>query len=1193
MKLRIFATLILTIFLIKSEAKENPYILKLKSGDELLTKLDENLSLDAVVTNLNSNYFIVQFYNIPTEGQKVVLKNNGIDLLEYIPNKSFISKIKSASASTLANLGIRSINKFEAKYKTSIDFNIEDVPDFSMYNSNRISLLVSTHLDANKSEVESFLNSSDLILISNGSNNEFFEVAISKENVNTLLNQEFVKFIEYIPAPPEKEDTRARSLHRNNLIDSDHPLGRKYDGTGISISIADDGAIGPHIDLKGRFVQPGVPPSRGTHGDMTTGIAMGAGNLDPRYRGMATGAFLYYYDIGGYPHITNAVTNLNTNRVVITSTSYSEGCNAGYTTTTRQVDQQTRQNEELLHVFSAGNSAGSTCGGNAYGAGTPWGTITGGRKQGKAVIATGNLDYRGFLTPSSSRGPARDGRIKPDICSNGTNQMSTDPNNSYSPGGGTSAAAPGIAGISAQLYDAYRSLNNGNDPNSGLIKASMLNTARDLGNRGPDFFYGWGRVNAYKALKLIEDQRYTDSSIAQGITNSHTLSIPTNVEQLRVMVYWTDFEATANASRALINDIDMQLITPLNDTINPWVLNTAPNATALNSPATRGVDNLNNVEQVTIDTVPSGNYTVLINGKAIPNGPQQYFILWENVKNEIEVTYPHGGEAFVPGETETIRWDAYGNTGNFLLEYSTDNGLTWSNIGNVGGTARYYDWRVPSVTSGDVLVRVSRGSISDVSDYTFSVMNLPANVGVQYICPDSVKLRWNAVTAATSYIIYRLGAQYMDSIGLSSTTDYRINNLNLADDNWFAVKAIGNGIQSRRTLAFLLPKAPQNCPLPYDIAITQINSPSGSYASNCSYPKLPVTITLNNQGDSILTNVPLRMRVNNTIYNDTFPGPLARNGFSVFTFSDSLNVNTPGSINLSVIADLPNDANELNDSLGKQVSIIPSTVFSLPYSNDFENFPFCATTSNCGGTNCSLNGGWINLTNGVDDDFDMRVNAGGTPSTGTGPTSDHNPGTTTGKYIYSEASGTCTNVESVVLTPCFDLTNTITPEFSFWYHSLGANVGNIRLDIFANGRWNTNIMTPTFGSSNAWQQRIVNLSAYAGQRVTLRFRVSTGSGFTSDIAIDDISLVDRSVSVSEVATNDRFSIFPNPSNGTFTIEFSNEVNRNLRIYDLHGRVVHQEVLLNNSNQINLSSLRKGIYIIDLDEGKEREKIIIQ
>ena len=34
----------------------------------------------------------------------------------------------------------------------------------------------------------------------------------------------------------------------------------------------------------------------------------------------------------------------------------------------------------------------------------------------KNVIAVGNLDYKSDLASSSSRGPAADGRIKPDIC---------------------------------------------------------------------------------------------------------------------------------------------------------------------------------------------------------------------------------------------------------------------------------------------------------------------------------------------------------------------------------------------------------------------------------------------------------------------------------------------------------------------------------------------------------------------------------------------------------------------------------------------------------------------------------------------------------------------------------------------------------------------------------------------------------
>ena len=50
------------------------------------------------------------------------------------------------------------------------------------------------------------------------------------------------------------------------------------------------------------------------------------------------------------------------------------------------------------------------------------------------------------------------------------------------------------------------------------------------------------------------------------------------------------------------------------------------------------------MEQVQIDTVSAGTYTLLVNGKTIPQGPQKYFIVWESRDDAIEVTYPSGGE---------------------------------------------------------------------------------------------------------------------------------------------------------------------------------------------------------------------------------------------------------------------------------------------------------------------------------------------------------------------------------------------------------------------------------------------------------------------------------------------------------------------------------------------------------------------
>jgi len=162
-------------------------------------------------------------------------------------------------------------------------------------------------------------------------------------------------------------------------------------------------------------------------------------------------------------------------------------------------------------------------------------------------------------------------------------------------------ACPGIAGVMAQLYDAYKQNNNGIDPEGGLMRSLLTNNADDLGNPGPDFKYGYGRINGLRAAKAIEMGWYIKDSVAQGEVDTINITVPggNSVGELRVMLHWTDPQATLNAGRALVND--------LNATLNldaatwlPWVLDPTPNSTALNSNAVRAVDSLNNSEQFTL-----------------------------------------------------------------------------------------------------------------------------------------------------------------------------------------------------------------------------------------------------------------------------------------------------------------------------------------------------------------------------------------------------------------------------------------------------------------------------------------------------------------------------------------------------------------------------------------------------------------
>ncbi len=374
--------------------------------------------------------------------------------------------------------------------------------------------------------------------------------------------------------------------------------------------------------------------------------------------------------------------------------------------------------------------------------------------------------------------------------------------------------------------------------------------------------------------------------------------------------------------------------------------------------------------------------------------------------------------------------------------------------------------------------------------------------------------------------------------------------------------------------------------------VLQISSPSSAFLISCGSGKTGISATLRNNGDSILANVPLRLVYNNTTYFDTLVAPLASNATINFTFRDSLIFSSAGTNSFSVISDYIGDQFTDNDSIGNSLTVL-GTTYTLPYTEDFESNLNCATTNNCGTTICNLNGGWFNGLNGVDDDFDLRADFGGTPSNGTGPSLDHNPGNSSGRYLYSEASNGCYLSDAVTISPCFDLSNTIAPEFSFWYHMNGTSVGRINVDMYANGTWTNNIIAPINGSQgNLWRQATIDMRAYTGQNVNFRITVTTGTSWSSDIAIDDINFIDLSLGLNEGSLNTTFSVYPNPSDGIFTLKFNELPKNNIQITDMNGRIIEELNVKSEVSTIDLSSYSKGIYFLTERNTGIVEKLIV-
>ena len=79
-----------------------------------------------------------------------------------------------------------------------------------------------------------------------------------------------------------------------------------------------------------------------------------------------------------------------------------------------------------------------------------------------------------------------------------------------------------------------------------------------------------------------------------------------------------------------------------------------------------------------------------IDGFSIPFGPQEYWVTFEFIDDQVDLTYPIGGEGFVPSESEIIRWDASQDTKPFTLEYTID-GVVWNLISSsVNPDNRYF-----------------------------------------------------------------------------------------------------------------------------------------------------------------------------------------------------------------------------------------------------------------------------------------------------------------------------------------------------------------------------------------------------------------------------------------------------------------------------------------------------------------------
>ncbi len=245
-----------------------------------------------------------------------------------------------------------------------------------------------------------------------------------------------------------------------------------------------------------------------------------------------------------------------------------------------------------------------------------------------------------------------------------------------------------------------------------------------------------------------------------------------------------------------------------------------------------------------------------------------------------------------------------------------------------------------------------------------------------------------------------------------------------------------------------------------------------------------------------------------------------------------------------------------------------NTISSFPYAEGFEN-------------------GIGDWTQSSADDIDWSVDANGTPSRGTGPSS----AAEASNYLYVEASVRGTgfpNKQALLTSPCFDLSSLSDADFEFQYHMLGAAIGTLSLEASTDkGATWTNIWSQSGAQGSDWTSASVSLLNYVNSSVQLRFNTSTGTSWQGDVAIDDLKLTAGRITNRKLGFDNEqdhtleVSLFPNPVNAESLRVISGESFETYRIFDVLGQGI-AEGKVTDGNVIDMSNIPAGTYLIRLE-----------
>ena len=575
--------------------------------------LDNSVSL-----RFGRGYYVVQLAGIATDETLGSIRALGLEILQYVPNNAFfVYGDSDAAARATAHSRVRWVGEYTADQKVASY--LKNTVIWSDGQTRMYNIAVFGRADLNDVAEEILKASGGTIQTKMQLQSSYFNVVRVEMPSDSIVKVAAIEDIVAIDSyeAPSIEDERSSQILAGNYSNATSIALPGYDpltqfgvnGANVTVAVADDGVSIPGT---GGFYLTSSNTVNGPLRGATTGAAGGHGHLNASIiagtspfgildtfgynhgLGIAPGAHIVNIPFlkSGYPlddalAANDAVNTPGPNGVsaTISNNSWGNGLNGNaYDSMAATYDSLSRDAsfaatvDPLLFVFSAGNQGES-------GLTRP--------KMAKNIIAVGNSenvrsvnlssggviagDNMDDLNSSSARGPAADGRIKPDITAPGTvitggragTCLSLIPNScfdaNHAVSSGTSHAAPQIAGAAALFTEYWKASHSGTNPSIALIKSSILQSGQEMNGVDsalslPNGGEGWGRANMKFMMNTGVPMKYVDETTQftdPGEEVVYSGTIADGSKPFRATLVWTDPPGTAGP--ALVNDLDLTI----------------------------------------------------------------------------------------------------------------------------------------------------------------------------------------------------------------------------------------------------------------------------------------------------------------------------------------------------------------------------------------------------------------------------------------------------------------------------------------------------------------------------------------------------------------------------------------------------------------------------------------------------------